>query len=140
MAMIWRRQLQRSCKCRQWFRRYANPTLMTSYHCGRCLLGFLKVFAQGLPTSAGRFVGALRMSYHDVQIRCALANFRSQPFEILHSSNFTMSRWNCCLDAIAKLLHHRSLYSANQVCFNDARKSSSRLSWMQRHFASADVT
>ena len=111
----------------------------------------------------GWFVGALRMSYHDVQIRCALANFQSHPTSAdLSRSSVTPaappSPYHVeFLDAIAKLLHHRSLYSANQFCFNDARKASkeavriqhelcmyepaneefkSALSWMQRHFAS----
>jgi len=109
----------------------------------------------------GWFVGALRMSYHDVQIRCALANFQS------HQISPDLSRSSIIpaappyhvefLDAIARLLHHRSLYSVNQFCFNDARKASkeairiqselcmhdpankefaSALSCMQSHFSS----
>ena len=109
----------------------------------------------------GWFVGALRMSYHDVQIRCALANFLSHPIpaDLSRSSIIPAAPLYHVelLDATAKLLHHRSLYSANQFCFNDARKASKEairiqselcmhepanvefkpaLSWMQRHFAS----
>jgi hypothetical protein len=106
----------------------------------------------------GWFVGALRMSYHDVRIRCALA----QPISAdLSKSSIIPAEPPYddveFLDAIARLLHHRSLYSANQFCFNDARKASkeairiqrelcmhypaniefaSAFSWMERHFAS----
>ena len=67
------------------------------------------------------------MSYHDVQICCALANFHSHqispdlsrsliiPAAPLYHMEF--------LDAIARLLHHWSLYSTNQFCFNSARKA-----------------
>ena len=67
----------------------------------------------------GWFVGAMRMSYHEVQIRCALANLQSQtisadlsnlpinPTDFPHHVEF--------LSAIARLLHHRSLYSASPV-------------------------
>ena len=109
----------------------------------------------------GWFVGALRMSYHDVRIRCALANLQSQPIstDLSRSSMIQAAPPHHVefLDAIARLLHHRSLYSANQFCFNDARKASkeairiqsefcmhdpankefvSAFSWMQRHFSS----
>ena len=109
----------------------------------------------------GWFIGAMRMSYHDVQIRCALANFQSYPTpaDLSRSSIIPPAPPYHVelLDATAKLLHHRSLYSANQFCFNDARKASKEairiqyelcmhepanvefklaLSWMQRHFAS----
>ena len=109
----------------------------------------------------GWHVGALQMSYHDVQIRCALANFQSHPtpVDLSRSSIFpTAPPYHVeLLDSIAKLLHHRSVYSAHVYCFNDARKASkeairiqselcmhepanvefkSTLSWMQRHFAS----
>lgn len=109
----------------------------------------------------GWFVGALQMSYHDVQIRCALANSQSQPIPgDLSKSSITPAAPPYLveyLDAIARLLHHRSLYSANQFCFNDARKASkeairiqhelcmhdsanseyrSTLLWMQRHLSS----
>jgi len=109
----------------------------------------------------GWFVGALRMSYLDVQIRCALANFQSHPtLADLSKSSIIPAAPPYqveLLDAVAKLLHYRSLYSANKFCFNDARKASkqairvqcelcnhepanvefkSALSWMQKHFAS----
>jgi len=109
----------------------------------------------------GWFVGALRMSYHDVQIRCALANLQSPLSADLSTSSINPSTPGPhhveFLDAIARLLHHRSLYSANGFCFNDARKASrqairiqrelclhdvvkpeykSNLSWMERHLSS----
>ena len=109
----------------------------------------------------GWFIGALQMSYHDIQIRCALANLQSQPIPLdLSRSSMIPAAPPYHVefsDAIARLLFHRSLYSANQFCFNDARKASkeairiqselcmhdpaneesaSALSWMQRHFAS----
>ena len=109
----------------------------------------------------GWYVGALQMSYHNVQIRCALANFQSYPTpkNLSKSSIIPVAPPYHVelLDSIAKLLHHRSVYSANQFCFNDARKASkeairiqhepcmhdpanvefkSALSWMQKHFAS----
>jgi hypothetical protein len=109
----------------------------------------------------GWFIGSLRMSYHDVQIRCALANLQSHPIsaDLSRSSIIPASPPYHMefLDAVARLLHHRSLYSANQFCFNDARKASKEsiriqrelcmhdpanmefkaaLSWMERHFSS----
>ena len=109
----------------------------------------------------GWYVGALRMSYHDVQIRCALANFQSQPTpaDLSRSSILPAAPPYHVelLVAIAKLLHHRSVNSAHLNCFNDARKASKEairiqselcihepenvefklaLSWMQRCFAS----
>ena len=109
----------------------------------------------------GWFVGALRMSYLDVQIRCALANLQSHPKLADFSKSSIIPAappyYVELLDAVAKLLHYRSLYSANKFCFNDARKASkqairiqcelckhepanvefkSALSWMQRHLAS----
>ena len=109
----------------------------------------------------GWYVGALRMSYHDVQIRCALANSQSYPTpaDLSRSSIIPAAPPYHVelLDAIAKLLHHRSVNSAHLNCFNDARKASkeairiqselcihepenvefkSTLSWMKRYFAS----
>ena len=109
----------------------------------------------------GWYVGALRMSYHDVQIRCALANFQSHPTPADFSrSSIILAAppyYVELLNSIAKLLHHRSVYSANQNCFNDARKASKEairiqselcmheptnvefklaLSWMQRYLTS----
>lgn len=108
----------------------------------------------------GWYVGALRMSYHDVQVRCALANFQSQPMpaDLSRSSMIPAAPPYHVefLYAIAKLLHHRSVCSAHIYCFNDARKASKEairiqselcnhepanvefkliLSWMQRLFA-----
>ena len=117
MAAIWRQQLQRSYKSSQWLRRYLNPTLVTTYHCGRSLRA-CEDFWKSSSTFAeiGWFVGALRMSYHDVQIRCALANFQSHPAPVDFSRSSMIpsapSYHVELLYATAKLLHHRSLYSA----------------------------
>ena len=94
-------------------------------------------------------------------MRCALANFQSHPTpaDLSRSSIIpaALPYYVELLNAIAKLLHHRSLYSANQFCFNHARRASkqairiqsdlcmhepenmkfkSALSWMEKHFDS----
>jgi hypothetical protein len=109
----------------------------------------------------GWIVGALRMSYHDVHIRCALANLQSQPISLDLSESSIIPEAPPhhveFLDAIARLLYHRSVYLEKKTCFNDARKASkeairiqrelrmhdpanvefaSAFSWMQKHLDS----
>jgi len=109
----------------------------------------------------GWLVGAFQMSYHDVQIWCALANFQSHQVSPDLSRSLIIPAappyYVEFLDAIAGLLHYWSLYSATQFRFNDARKANkeairiqsklclhdpankefaSALSRTQRHFSS----
>ncbi|KDR74269.1 hypothetical protein GALMADRAFT_269195 [Galerina marginata CBS 339.88] len=92
----------------------------------------------------GWFIGSLRMSYHGVEIRCALATFWSQSIST-DISNLPVSptdrAWHMeTLGAIAKLLHHRSMYAANEYCFNDARRASKQAIQIQSELHLHDTT